>query len=111
MKTLFSFHKTILLFSVVELTVAPVLRHELVVGSSLDDAALLQNHDTVAVLDRGEPVGDDKRGPARHQLIHAVLHQALGSGIDGGRGLVEDQHRRIGHGRAGDREKLSLPLA
>ncbi len=45
-----------------------------------------------------------------HQGVHAVLDQLLGAGVDGGGGLVQDQHRRVGHGRPGDGQQLPLAL-
>ncbi len=39
---------------------------------------------------------------------HRVLQQELGAGVDRGRRLVEDQQRRIGQERAGDRDELPL---
>ena len=45
-----------------------------------------------------------------HQGVHAVLHQLLGAGVDGGGGLVQDEHRRVGHGRPGNGQQLPLAL-
>ena len=56
------------------------------------------------------PVGDDEAGAAVHQAVHAALHQCLGTGVDGGSCLIEDQHRRVGHGGAGDGQQLALAL-
>ena len=53
---------------------------------------------------------NDEAGAAVHQAVHAALHQRFGAGIDGGGGLVQDQHRGIGHGRAGDGQQLALSL-
>ena len=39
-----------------------MLSDQLVVGAALDDAAVIQNHDGVGVLHRGQPVGNDKGG-------------------------------------------------
>ena len=48
---------------------------------------------------------------ALHELVHAILYDALCSGIDGAGRLVEDQHRRICDGGSGNREQLTLSLA
>ena len=56
-------------------------------------------------------MGDDKGGAALHQPVHALLHQLLCAGVDGGRGLVQDQDRRVRNGGAGDGEELPLALA
>ena len=55
-------------------------------------------------------MGDHEHGTALHQLIHALLDQALGAGVDGAGGLVQDQHRGTGNGRPRDGKKLSLSL-
>ena len=94
----------------VELVVLALLGDQLVVGAALYYAALLHDHDAVRVADGGEAVGDDEGRAAVHQGVHAVLHQLLGAGIDGARGLVEDEHRRVDHGGAGDGYQLALAL-
>ena len=63
------------------------------------------------LLHCGQPVGDDKGGAAGHQGVHALLDQGLGAGVDGGGGLVQNQHRRVGHGSPGDGQQLPLALA
>ena len=79
-------------------------------AAPLDDAAVVQHHDHVAVLHGGQPVGDDEHRAALHQLVHAPLHQQLRAGVDGGGGLVQNHHRRIGHGGPGDGDELPLAL-
>ena len=79
--------------------------------AALDDAATLKHHDTVRIPYRGETVGDDEGRAALHEPIHAVLYDALGSGIDGAGRLIENEHRRICDGRPGNREELTLSLA
>ena len=78
--------------------------------TALDDAALFQHHDAVGVLDGREAVCNHERGAARHEAVHALLHQRFGARVDRARRLVENQHGRIGHGRAGDGEQLPLAL-
>ena len=55
-------------------------------------------------------MGDDKYGSALHELVHSFFDQRLGSGVNGGCCLVKNQHRRIGNGGTGNREKLALAL-
>ena len=95
----------------IQLVIPALLLDELVVGATLDDAALLQHHDAVGVLHCAQPVGDDKGGAAGHQGVHALLDQGLGAGVDGGGGLVQNQHRRVRHGSPGDGQQLPLALA
>ena len=79
--------------------------------AALDDAAMVEHHDHVRILDRREPVRDDEHRAPLHKLIHAALHERLRAGVDGACRLVEDHDRRIGHGRARDAQQLPLPLA
>ena len=78
--------------------------------TAFDDPSVFEHHDGVAVADRGQPVGNNEYGPASHEVIHTLLYDLFGPGIDGGCCLVEDQHRRICDRRTRDREQLSLAL-
>ena len=51
-------------------------------GSLLPDFAFVQNNDAIAILDRGEPVGDDQTGSVRHELIQSILDEEFGFGVD-----------------------------
>ena len=104
--------KSVVLFKIagIELIILAVLGNQLVVRAALDDAALFEHHDAVAVAHGGKAVRDDKRGAALHQGIHARLHERLGAGIDGAGRFIENQHGRIGDGRARDGEQLTLAL-
>ena len=95
----------------IELVILALLGDQLVVGAPFDDPSKLHNHDTVGVLDRGQTVGDDKGGTSLHQRAHAGLHQFLGTGIDGGCSLIQNQRGRIRNRCPGDGEKLPLALA
>src|SRR5512146_297242 len=55
--------------------VVAVLGHQLSVVAVLDDAALFEDQDAIGVDDRGEPVGDDERGPALDQPFESLLYQ------------------------------------
>src|SRR5438128_2427532 len=61
----------------VELPIAPLGVEQLVVGSLLDDPAVLEHDDPACVADRREPVGDDDRGSVRHQPAQSLLDQRL----------------------------------
>ncbi len=104
--------KSVVLLEVagIELIILAVLGNQLVMRAALDDAALFEHHDAVAVAHGGKAVRDDKRGAALHQGIHARLHELLGAGIDGAGRFIENQHGRIGDGRARDGEQLTLAL-
>src|SRR3546814_13683443 len=63
---------------------------------------------TTLFRSRGEAVGDDEAGAVDPQRVHGLLDQHLGAGVDGARGLVEDQDRRLGQEGAGDGQQLLL---
>ena len=94
----------------IELIISSLLFNEVIMGSSLDDASLLKNHATVAVSYRGKSVGNDEGGSAVHELIHTVLNHLLGTGIDGGDCLIENEHWRVCNCRPCNGKKLSLTL-
>ena len=94
----------------VQLVVLALLRDQLVMRTTLDDVAVVEHHDHIGIAHGGQAVGDDEDRTALHQVIHAGLHDLLGTGIDGGRGLVKDQRGRIGHRRASDGDQLALAL-
>ena len=66
----------------VEMIVALLLGDEFVVSALLYDAALLEDYDAVTVADCGKSVSDNKGCSTLHELIHTVLNDFLGSGID-----------------------------
>src|SRR5699024_9951957 len=94
----------------VQLVILALFGDQFVVAAALDDAALFQDDDAVGVADGGQPVGDDEGGAAVHQAVHAGLDHRLGAGVDGAGGLVQDQHRRVGHRRPGNGQQLALAL-
>lgn len=95
----------------VKLVVGAVLGHEFFVGAAFDDAAVIEDHDDVGILNGGEAVGDDEDGAAFHEGIHAALNEGFGTGVDGGGGFIKDHHRWIADGGPGDGKELSLALA
>ena len=56
-------------------------------------------------------MGDDEHRAPGHQGIHPLLDELLRAGVDGGGGLVQDQHRGIRHGGPGNGQQLALALA
>ena len=79
-------------------------------AAPLDDLAVLQNQNRVAVLDSGEPVGDDENCPPLHEPVHAGLNELLCVGVDGAGGLIQNQHRRAGDGCPCNGQELALAL-
>ena len=82
--------------------------HQLVVRASLDDASVVEDDDEVGAANRGQAVCDDERCSSCQQVTQPSLDPALGTDVDGGRRLVEDQDVRIGEQRAGERDELPL---
>ena len=79
-------------------------------GTALDDAAMVENHDAVGIHDRRQPVGNDEHRAALHQSVHAGLHQGLRMGINRGGGLIQNHNGGIGHSRPGNGDQLPLTL-
>ena len=78
-------------------------------STPLHDAPFVDHQDHVRTLDRGQPVCDDEDRPPRQKVFHGVLDQPLGLAVEGARGLVEDEDRRVPEDRPGDGNALTLP--
>ena len=96
---------------------APIqLRIETAFVKQFPVTALLHNmsvpHDknNIRFLDRGQPVGHDKRGSSLHHGIKGFLDPNLSSGVDGRSGLIQNQHRRQTQHDPGDTQQLLLTL-
>ena len=61
----------------VEVVVAAAGRVEFLVGPALDDAAGFDHQDLIGAADGREPVRDDERGAALHQVSEAFIQQGL----------------------------------
>lgn len=88
--------------------VMPFGCEQLGVGAELGDAATVHDDDPVALPQRAEAVGDDQCGAAVHRLLHRGQDFVLGVRVDGGRGVVEQQDRRIEQHRPGNCQPLPL---
>ena len=71
-------------------------------GAPLGDDSLVQHEDLVCFPDGAEPVGDDKGGPALHHLDHGAVDLPLGFYVNAGRGVVQNEDRRVNQDGAGD---------
>ena len=74
-----------------------------------DDPALVEHENYVGRTHRREPVRDDDRGADALPRVNCGEKVALGLDIQRGRGLIQDQDRRVPKESAGDR--YALPLA
>ncbi len=75
----------------------------------LDDAAVVEDDQVVHGRDRTQPVRDDQRGPALHQLPQRLLHEGLALGVQRAGRLVEEQDGRVAQDRPGQCDPLTLP--
>ena len=64
--------------------------HQGSVGTFLHYLALVKYGDLIAELARGEPVGDIDGGFVLQNRVEALIDLRLGYGIQGCRGLIED---------------------
>ncbi len=76
--------------------------------SVLDDIALVQDENLVVVDDGLQAVRDGDDGAC--QLADRLLDLAVGSVVDGGGGLVHDEHGRVLEHGAREAEELALAL-
>ena len=67
-----------------------------------DDVSVFHYQDDISALDGGESVGYDKAGAAFHHRGKCILDLDLGTGIDGGGCLIEDQHGRQAQHNSGN---------
>ena len=75
----------------------------------LDDAAALHHQHPVGDRHRRQPVRDDhRRPPGQDRRSACCTRRSLGMS-QRRRGLVQDQHRRLGQERPGERDQLPLP--
>ena len=84
------------------------LRDQRLVGPGGDHPSAVEHGDTVDVTHRRQPVRDDQRRPAGHQVPECLLHGALALGIERRGRLVEEQDRAGREDRAGDSQPLPL---
>ena len=92
----------------VEVAVDAAEGEEVVVLAALDDAAVVEYEDLVGAADGRKAVGDGEDGAAAHGFVEGVLDGALGFGVEGAGGFVEDEDGRVAQERAGDGEALAL---
>lgn len=72
------------------------------------DASCAHDDDLVSVLDGAQAVCDDEHGFADHDFVERALYESFVFGVEGRRGLVEDQDVWVGEGGARNRQALAL---
>lgn len=80
--------------AIIQVRVESALCQEGFMVALFDDIAVFHYQDDISALDGGESVGYDKAGAAFHHRGKCILDLDLGTGIDGGGCLIEDQHGR-----------------
>mmetsp|Transcript_24158 Transcript_24158/g.71881 ORF Transcript_24158/g.71881 Transcript_24158/m.71881 type:complete len:353 (+) Transcript_24158:643-1701(+) len=84
-------------------------RNQSLVCPPLDDAAALEHNDLVGRSHRRETVRHRQHRAAAREQGERVMHRALRLRVEARRRLVEQQHARVPHQRARDRDALLLP--
>ena len=95
--------------AVVKICVEAFLCQQLFMAALFYNVAILHNQDQICVPDGGKSVSDDKAGSAFHQVIHSFLDLYLGSGINGGGSLIQDQDLIVCKNGSCDCQELLLP--
>ncbi len=88
-----------------------VVVEEVLRGVKLPDLPLVQHHDLVVVEDRVEPVGDGQHRTTLELLPDGGLDEVVRLQVDGGSGLVQDEHLGLAQERPAQTEQLSLAHA
>jgi hypothetical protein len=81
---------------------------QFIMGSMLNDRAVLHDVNTVGIADGGQAVGDNDRGAMFGDDVKRSLNRGFGFVIDGAGGFIQDQDRRVFQDGTGDRETLTL---
>ena len=80
------------LLHVVELLVIAVLGKEIVVRTTLNDAAFMEYANFVCVLDGREAVSNGNRCAGLHQAFEGFLHEAFAFGVECRSRFVENEN-------------------
>ena len=91
-----------------QLAVRRVARHQLVVGAVVGHPPVVEEHDPVGEVERGDAVGDDQRRASVEHLAQAGEDALLGGGVDRAGGVVEQQDPRVDQHRASQGDALTL---
>jgi len=76
--------------------------------ADLGNAAPVEHHDAIGVLDGGQAMGDDEGGAALAQGVERLLDLAFRLGVKRRGRFVQNQDRRILQQGAGDGDALAL---
>ena len=96
------------MLGVVKARIRPVEGQKLIMFAGFDHTAVFQHDDLIRMANRGQPVGDNERRPARHQSFQRRQQQGLRFRIQRRGRFVENQDRRILQQCARNRDSLAL---
>ena len=88
--------------TIIQVRVESALCQEGFMVALFDDVSVFHYQDNISTLDGGETMGYDKAGAAFHHRGKCILDLDLGTGIDGGGCLIEDQHGRQAQHNSGN---------
>ena len=92
--SLFTFHfpsSLILRLHVVQAFIVSVLRQQLFVRASFNDASFVHHTNLVGIFDGAQAVCYGHGGARFHESFEGILHQTFALGVEGRCGLVEDE--------------------
>src|SRR5882762_9152722 len=92
----------------VEAVVNAALGEEFLVRALFAEAALVEDENTVGMLNRAETMRDDQRGAAAEQAVEGIADLQLGLGIHARSSFVKDEEARIVRQGAGKIDELAL---
>ena len=72
-----------------ELAIGRTVRHELLVGPLVP--VMIHHHDAMGLSNRGQAVRNNQDATAHGRLIHGVLDQPFGFGVQGTGGFVKNE--------------------
>ena len=78
-------------------------------SSILDQLSVVEDKNAICILNRHESMGHSNHRTTPGQSLKCRLKRCFGSGIQGGRGLVEDPDRGITQNSTRNRNPLFLP--
>lgn len=85
--------------------------NELVMRAVLNDPPGFQHDNSVTVNHGGKPVGDDEGGASPHEFREGVLDNLFRSGIQIGRGFIQNKNPGIPQKCPGNTDALALAAA
>src|SRR6267142_2212856 len=92
----------------VEAVVDAALGEEFLVRALLAEAALVEDENTVGMLNGAEPMRDDQRGAAAEQAIEGIADLQLGLCVHARSSFVKDEEARIVRQGAREIDELAL---